>query len=77
VGSRRNLDETRAFRRGLLGRARRTVRRPELSPGAAKVAAKGLTWKRDWYTRGERVEVDATPFLREHRTAPLAGASTP
>ena len=64
VGSRRNLDETRAFRRGWLGSAARTIRRPELSPGAAKVAAKGTTWKWDWYTRGDRVEVDATGFLR-------------
>ena len=63
VGNRRNLDETRAFRRGWLGRAVRTIRRPELSPGAAKVAAKGTTWKRDWYTRGERIEIDAAPFL--------------
>ena len=64
VGNRRNLDETRAFRRGWLGRVARTLRRPELSPGAAKVAAKGTTWKRDWYTRGDRLEVNATRFLR-------------
>jgi hypothetical protein len=63
VGHRRNLDETRAFRRGWLGRADRALRPPRLSPGAAKVAEKGTTWKWDWYTRGDRVEVDASPFL--------------
>lgn len=63
IGNRRNLDETRAFRRGRLGTIARTIRRPQLSPGAAKVAAKGTTWKRDWYTRGERIEIDTAPFL--------------
>ncbi len=63
VGNRRNLDETRAFRRGWLGTAARAIRRPALSPGAAKVAERGSTWKRDWYARGDRLEVDATPFL--------------
>jgi hypothetical protein len=63
VGNRRNLDETRAFRRGAGGALYRLVRRPKPSPGASRVQQLGTTWKRDWYTRGPRVSVDATPFL--------------
>ena len=72
IGNRPNLDETRRFRRGMLGAAARAIRRPELSPGAAKVAEKGTTWKRDWYTRGGRVEVDAAPFLGAERAGSVA-----
>jgi glycosyltransferase involved in cell wall biosynthesis len=63
IGWRRNLDETREFRRGMIGGLVRLVRRPALSPGAAKVAERSSTWKREWYCRGERVAVDARPFL--------------
>jgi len=63
VGWRQNLDETRAFRQGPFGRVVRALRRPARSPGADRVAQLGSTWKREWYMRGERLVVDATPFL--------------
>jgi hypothetical protein len=64
AGSRKNLTETHAFRRGALATVSRALRRPRrLSPAAAKVAEKGTTWKHEWYARGPRVEVDARPFL--------------
>jgi hypothetical protein len=61
--ARENLDESRAFRRGWVGAAIRRVRRPEPSPQIAELRRRGLNWKREWYARGERVSVDATPFL--------------
>jgi hypothetical protein len=60
-GTRKNLDESREFDRGPLGVIKRFVRRP---PSQAK------NWKREWYARGERVTVDATPFLHDRRAAP-------
>jgi hypothetical protein len=51
-----NLDESRAFRRDAVGALKRLVRRVPRAEGGA--------WKRDWYARGERVTVDASPFLR-------------
>jgi hypothetical protein len=53
---RANVNESRQFDRTPVGRLKRRLRdgRPGLDPG----------WKREWYTRGERVAVDATPFLR-------------
>jgi glycosyltransferase involved in cell wall biosynthesis len=54
--ARRNLDESGEYDRGLLGRLKRLVRRPSRPPDATN-------WKRDWYARGERVTVDAAPFL--------------
>ena len=70
AGQRKNLTETHAFRRDAVGAVVRTLRRSRrLSPAASQVAAKGTTWKHEWYARGPRVEVDATPFLGE---APVA-----
>jgi hypothetical protein len=63
VGWRKNLDETRAFRQGFSGRVIGALRRPTRSPGADRVAQLGSTWKREWYMRGERLAVDATPFF--------------
>ena len=64
AGSRKNLTETHAFRRGAVAAVTRALRRPRrLSPAAAKVAEQGTTWKHEWYARGPRVEVDARPFL--------------
>ncbi len=54
--ARLNLDESGEYDRGSVGMLKRLVRRP------CSVAA-GTSWKREWYTRGERVTVDATPFL--------------
>jgi hypothetical protein len=64
AGLRKNLTETHAFRRDAVGTVVRALRRSRrLSPAASKVAAKHSTWKHEWYARGPRVEVDATPFL--------------
>jgi len=56
-----NLGETRAFRRGALGPfeglLRRAVRR---SPARSRETSE---WKAEKYRRGERVTVDASPFL--------------
>ena len=54
-GARPNLDESRAYDRGPLGALKRLVRhRPPRADA---------NWKRDWYARGNRVTVDAAPFL--------------
>jgi Glycosyl transferase family 2 len=53
-GGRRNLDESREFDRG-----------PGPAPQVAELACQGKNWKREWYARGERVTVDASPFLAE------------
>jgi Glycosyl transferase family 2 len=55
-GARLNLDESGEYDRGPLGTLRRLVRRP-------RRLHDGANWKREWYARGERVTVDATPFL--------------
>jgi len=63
---RRNLGETGAFRRdlgGVLVRGVRGARGVLRSPRAARVAQRGPTWKSEWYARGERIGVDATPFI--------------
>ena len=53
---RTNLDESGEYDRGPLGMLKRLVRRPP-------PAHQGTNWKREWYARGGRVTVDATPFL--------------
>jgi glycosyltransferase involved in cell wall biosynthesis len=62
--SRESLTESREFRRGWLGTALRRLRRPVPAPEIARLRQRGSNWKREWYARGERVSVDATPFLR-------------
>jgi hypothetical protein len=63
-----NLGELDAYRRSVLGTVERVVRRSLGRPAgsAAQVAmrADGSSWKREKYRRGERVTVDAVPFLR-------------
>jgi hypothetical protein len=51
--TRANLDESREFDRGPVGTLKRLVRRRRIDP----------RWKQEWYARGERVTVDASPFL--------------
>jgi hypothetical protein len=64
AGLRRNLNETHAFRRDVFGALARRLRGSRrLSPAAVRVAAKGSTWKHEWYARGPRITVDATPFF--------------
>jgi hypothetical protein len=60
---RRNLDESREFDRGPLGTLKRVVRRPQPAPQIQALEQQGRNWKREWYARGERVTVDARPFL--------------
>jgi Glycosyl transferase family 2 len=74
-GGRTNLDESREFDRGALGRMKRLVRRPQPAPRVAQLARAGKNWKREWYARGERVTVDASPFLP--RLTANARASAP
>ena len=58
-----NLGETRAFRRGALGPVERMLRRAlRRSPVQRREASE---WKAEKYRRGERVIVDAAPFLGE------------
>jgi Glycosyl transferase family 2 len=63
--SRKNLDESREFDRGPVGRLKRVLRRPPLAPNIAALEQQGKDWKREWYARGDRVEVDASPFLTD------------
>jgi hypothetical protein len=58
--TRENLDESRAFRRDAVGTARRLLRR-SMSLGRSAPAQRN--WKHEWYARGERVTVDAAPFV--------------
>lgn len=51
-----NLDESGEYDRDPLGTLKRLVRR-----GSARRTEKN--WKREWYARGDRVLVDAAPFL--------------
>jgi hypothetical protein len=60
---RRNLDESRAFDRGAVGTLKRLVRRPAPAPRIAELERHGKNWKREMYARGDRVTVDASPFL--------------
>ena len=61
--TRRNLDESREFDRGAVGILKRLVRRPQPAAHILALEGEGKDWKREWYARGERVTVDATPFL--------------
>jgi hypothetical protein len=61
--TRKNLDESREFDRGVLGRLKRLVRAPQPAPHIVELARQGKDWKREWYARGERVTVDSTPFF--------------
>lgn len=61
ANGRPNLGETRAFRRGALGPIERMLRRALRRP--AGHGRGGAAWKAEKYRRGERVTVDATPFL--------------
>ncbi len=54
--ARLNLDESGEYERGPAGMLKRLVRR-------RRPQREGTNWKREWYARGERVTVDAGPFL--------------
>ena len=61
--ARANLDESREYERSLFGAIKRTLRRPERSLQLERLEQQGRSWKHEWYARGERVTVDASPFL--------------
>jgi hypothetical protein len=63
AGRRTNLDESREFDRGPMGSLKRFLRRPQPAPPIRELERQGKNWKREWYARGERTTVDATPFL--------------
>jgi hypothetical protein len=63
-GTRKNLDESREFDRGVVGSLKRLVRAPQAAPHIGELERQGKDWKREWYARGDRVTVDANPFLR-------------
>jgi len=48
---------------GTLGRLKRFLRRRRPAPHIVELARQGKNWKQEWYARGDRVTVDARPFL--------------
>jgi hypothetical protein len=64
-GARLNVNETGKYDRTLVGALKRRVKGPYVPPGVAALHDAGTDWKRDWYARGERVSVDAKPFLAD------------
>jgi hypothetical protein len=62
-GGRRSLAESREFELGAIGRLKRLVRPPRAAPHIVELARQGKNWKQEWYARGERVTVNAAPFL--------------
>jgi hypothetical protein len=57
-----NLNESRAYNRTPIGAIKRRFR-PATPPPVAALHRKGSNWKRNWYTRGGLVTVNAIPFL--------------
>jgi hypothetical protein len=62
-GGRQSLAESREFDLGPIGTLKRLVRSPEPAPHIVELTRQGKNWKQEWYARGDRVTVDATPFL--------------
>ena len=60
---RANLDESRAYDRGPVGTLKRVLRPDRRAPHLVELERQGRSWKREWYARGERVDLDASPFL--------------
>ena len=60
---RQNLNETGAFDRSAVAVLKRRVRPYAPPPKVAELHRSGRTWKHAYYRRGERVTVDASPFL--------------
>jgi glycosyltransferase involved in cell wall biosynthesis len=65
-GGRASMWETGVFRRGILGLPRRIRYRRHMDPRIKDYQQQGRNWKQQWYRRGERVTVDASPFLPNH-----------
>jgi len=71
-GQRRNLNETGRYDRSVVGAIKRRLRGPNVPPDVAALHESGTDWKSDWYTRGDRVTVDATPFVGSYtRSTPI------
>jgi glycosyltransferase involved in cell wall biosynthesis len=62
-GGRRSLAESGEFDLGPLGKLRRLLGRTRPAPHIAELARRGKNWKQQWYARGERVTIDASPFF--------------
>ena len=62
-GGRRSLAETGEYDVGVLGRLKRLLRGRRPAPHILELARQGKNWKQEWYARGERVTLDARPFL--------------
>jgi hypothetical protein len=62
-GGRQSLAESREFDLGAIGTLKRLVRPPRPAPHIAELTRQGKNWKQEWYARGERVTLDAAPFL--------------
>jgi hypothetical protein len=58
-----NLNETGKYERTVVGALKRRLGAPPIPNAVAELHRAGRSWKQDWYTRGPRVTVDATPFL--------------
>jgi hypothetical protein len=63
AGGRKSLAESREFDLGPVGRLKRLVRPPRPAPHIVELERQGKNWKQEWYARGDRVTVDAGPFL--------------
>ncbi|HZC29804.1 MAG TPA: hypothetical protein VE269_08685, partial [Gaiellaceae bacterium] len=71
-----SLAESREFDRGVVGALKRAIRRPTRPANIAELERRGRNWKREWYARGERVRVDATPFLTAGKTGHVQSVVT-
>jgi hypothetical protein len=60
---RRNVNETGEWDRSAVGLLKRKLRQHSPPNAVAALHREGTNWKREWYARGERVTVDATPFI--------------
>jgi glycosyltransferase involved in cell wall biosynthesis len=58
-----SLWETGEFRRGLRGRLRKRRYLRHVDPRIREYNRVGRNWKDEWYRRGPRVTVDASPFV--------------
>jgi glycosyltransferase involved in cell wall biosynthesis len=63
AGGRRSLAESAEFDLGARGKLKRFVGRTKPAPHILELARQGKNWKQEWYARGERVTIDAAPFL--------------
>ncbi len=63
ISSRRNINETGLYDRSLVGALKRMLRGRLVPSDVAALHTVGTDWKRAWYARGDRVTIDAAPFL--------------